>query len=107
MKRDIRIDVSTKKQKSNCLIVPCAGVYGDVHRVKILFNKKDNALIQMADPHQAGLAITFLDKVRIWGRNIRVAQSRHGVVQMPKEGQGVSIILHIKCKGIIYSFSRI
>lgn len=63
------------------------GVYGDVHRVKILFNKKDNALIQMADPHQAGLAITFLDKVRLWGKNIRVAQSRHAIVQMPKEGQ--------------------
>ncbi|KAK7100710.1 hypothetical protein V1264_023616 [Littorina saxatilis] len=63
------------------------GVYGDVHRVKILFNKKDNALIQMADPHQAQLAITFLDKVRVWGKNIRVAQSRHAIVQMPKEGQ--------------------
>jgi hypothetical protein len=36
-----------------CCVV--SGVYGDVHRVKILFNKKDNALIQMADPHQAGL----------------------------------------------------
>jgi len=36
-----------------------AGVYGDVHRVKILFNKKDNALIQMADPHQAQLGINF------------------------------------------------
>ena len=32
-----------------------AGVYGDVHRVKILFNKKDTALIQMAEPHQAQL----------------------------------------------------
>ena len=32
-----------------------SGVYGDVHRVKVLFNKKDNALIQMADPHQAQL----------------------------------------------------
>ncbi|PVD22644.1 hypothetical protein C0Q70_15899 [Pomacea canaliculata] len=63
------------------------GVYGDVHRVKILFNKKDNALVQMADPHQAQLAITYLDKVRVWGKNIRVAQSRHAVVQMPKEGQ--------------------
>ncbi len=31
------------------------GVYGDVHRVKILFNKKDTALIQMAEPHQAQL----------------------------------------------------
>ena len=33
----------------------CTGVYGDVHRVKILFNKKDNALVQMAEPHQAQL----------------------------------------------------
>lgn len=31
------------------------GVYGDVHRVKILYNKKDSALIQMAEPHQAQL----------------------------------------------------
>ncbi|VBB32425.1 unnamed protein product [Acanthocheilonema viteae] len=31
------------------------GVYGDVHRVKILFNKKDNALIQYAEPQQAQL----------------------------------------------------
>ncbi|GFO11309.1 polypyrimidine tract-binding protein 1 [Plakobranchus ocellatus] len=63
------------------------GVYGDVHRVKVLFNKKDNALIQMADPHQAQLAITYLDKARVWGKQIRVAQSKHNVVQMPKEGQ--------------------
>ncbi|XP_076440029.1 polypyrimidine tract-binding protein 1-like isoform X2 [Babylonia areolata] len=63
------------------------GVYGDVHRVKILFNKKDNALVQFADPQQAQMAITYLDKVRVWSKNIRVAQSRHNVVQMPKEGQ--------------------
>ena len=42
----------------SCVNIPvCAvarpGVYGDVHRVKILFNKKDNALVQMADPQQA------------------------------------------------------
>ena len=29
------------------------GVYGDVQRVKILFNKKDAALIQMTSPFQA------------------------------------------------------
>lgn len=32
-----------------------AGVYGDVQRVKILFNKKDNALVQYAEPAQAQL----------------------------------------------------
>lgn len=31
------------------------GVYGDVQRVKILYNKKDSALIQMAEQHQAYL----------------------------------------------------
>lgn len=31
------------------------GVYGDVQRVKILYNKKDSALIQLAEPHQAHL----------------------------------------------------
>jgi len=29
------------------------GVYGDVFRVKIMFNKKDTALVQFADPGQA------------------------------------------------------
>ena len=37
------------------MCAPQPGVYGDVHRVKILFNKKDTALIQMAEPHQAQL----------------------------------------------------
>lgn len=29
------------------------GVYGDVVRVKIMFNKKDNALVQFQDGNQA------------------------------------------------------
>ncbi|TRY58547.1 hypothetical protein DNTS_006515 [Danionella cerebrum] len=43
------------------------GVYGDVQRVKILFNKKDSALIQMADI-------------------IRVTMSKHQTVQLPRDG---------------------
>lgn len=35
--------------------VVSAGVYGDVQRVKILFNKKENALVQMSDATQAQL----------------------------------------------------
>jgi hypothetical protein len=35
--------------------IPFLGVYGDVQRVKILFNKKDNALIQYAEAQQAQL----------------------------------------------------
>lgn len=76
-----------------------AGVYGDVIRVKILFNKKDNALIQYSEPQQAQLgefsssfsilsaAIQHLDKVRWHDKVIRVASSKHNNVQLPKEGQ--------------------
>lgn len=45
------------------LISTHLGVYGDVHRVKILFNKKDNALIQMAEPHQAQLGKLSFDTI--------------------------------------------
>ncbi|XP_069703466.1 polypyrimidine tract-binding protein 2 isoform X7 [Periplaneta americana] len=63
------------------------GVYGDVQRVKILYNKKDSALIQMSEPHQAHLAMTHMDKLRVFGKQIRVMPSKHQTVQLPKEGQ--------------------
>ncbi|EDW24350.1 GL24102 [Drosophila persimilis] len=66
-------------------VISC--VYGDVQRVKILYNKKDSALIQMAEPQQAYLAMSHLDKLRLWGRPIRVMASKHQAVQLPKEGQ--------------------
>nr|XP_018900088.1 PREDICTED: polypyrimidine tract-binding protein 1-like [Bemisia tabaci] len=62
-------------------------VYGDVLRVKILYNKKDSALIQMAEPAQAHLAMTHMDKLRLFGKQMRVMPSKHQIVQMPKEGQ--------------------
>ena len=37
----------------NYTCVVFLGVYGDVHRVKILFNKKDTALIQFNDTAQS------------------------------------------------------
>ena len=47
----------------SCIRSPlvCAGVYGDVMRVKILFNKKDTALIQFSDGQQAqtGIVCSF------------------------------------------------
>jgi hypothetical protein len=36
-------------------LVSFSGVYGDVMRVKILFNKKDTALVQMSEPRGAQL----------------------------------------------------
>uniref|UniRef100_A0AAY4ADB6 Polypyrimidine tract-binding protein 1 n=1 Tax=Denticeps clupeoides TaxID=299321 RepID=A0AAY4ADB6_9TELE len=63
------------------------GVYGDVHRVKILFNKKENALVQMADATQAQLAMSHLNGQRLHGKVIRVTISKHHTVQLPREGQ--------------------
>ncbi|KAI1900175.1 hypothetical protein AGOR_G00047300 [Albula goreensis] len=63
------------------------GVYGDVHRVKIMFNKKENALIQMADATQAQLAMSHLNGQRLHGKVMRVTVSKHQTVQLPREGQ--------------------
>lgn len=38
-------------------------------------------------------AIAHLDKVKVWGKSIRVTQSKHTLVQMPKEGQPVSLFV--------------
>nr|CAX76301.1 Regulator of differentiation 1 [Schistosoma japonicum] len=61
------------------------GVYGDVTRVKIMFNKKDTALIQFTDPHQALTALQFLNGQRLWDKPMKIAVSRHNIVQLPKE----------------------
>ncbi|KAG3287722.1 polypyrimidine tract binding protein 3, transcript variant X3 [Ictidomys tridecemlineatus] len=63
------------------------GVYGDVHRVKIMFNKKENALVQMADASQAQLAMNHLSGQRLYGKVLRATLSKHQSVQLPREGQ--------------------
>lgn len=67
------------------------GVFGDVIRVKILFNKKDNALIQMADASQAHVAQSYLDKQKVFGKPIRVTRSKHQIVQMPRDQSDASL----------------
>ncbi|KAG7237999.1 hypothetical protein INR49_031353 [Caranx melampygus] len=72
-----------------CGVTPSSsslGVYGDVMRVKILFNKKENALIQMSDGTQAQLAMSHLNGQRLHGRAMRVTLSKHTTVQLPREG---------------------
>jgi len=60
------------------------GHYGDVNRVKILYNKKDTALIQFADPSQASTALQNLNNVTLYGQEMRVSRSKHENVNMPK-----------------------
>ena len=63
------------------------GVYGDVVRVKVLFNKKDSALINFVNTMHASTALANLDRVKLWNKQIRVFPSKHVTVQMPKDGQ--------------------
>ena len=55
------------------------GVYGDVMRVKILFNKKENALVQMADATQAQLGECFR---RMCGAWMLAAKQKRGFDQL-------------------------
>lgn len=60
------------------------GHYGDVQRVKILYNKKDTALIQFTDANQASTAQQNLNNVTLYGKDMRVSRSKHDNVNMPK-----------------------
>lgn len=63
------------------------GVYGDVIRVKVLFNKKSKALVQFKDAAHAQLALTHLDYVKLWGKQLELSLSKFRTVQMPKDDQ--------------------
>lgn len=69
----------------HCLFI-LFGVYGDVVRVKILFNKKENALVQMSDATQAQLVMSHLSGQRLHGKPLRITLSKHSSVQLPREG---------------------
>lgn len=63
------------------------GVYGDVHRVKIMFKKRGIALVQMADATQAQLAINYLNGQRLYGRVMYATLSKYQTIQLPRKGQ--------------------
>jgi len=60
------------------------GHYGDVLRVKILFNKKNTALIQFTDASQSTTALQNLNNVTLYEQEMRVSRSKHDNVNMPK-----------------------
>lgn len=62
------------------------GVYGDVLRVKILYNKTDTALIQFASPQQAETALANLNQAPLFGRLLSANFSKHHTIAMPREG---------------------
>ncbi|XP_039473167.1 polypyrimidine tract-binding protein 1-like isoform X4 [Oreochromis aureus] len=78
---DPTVAVAFSKDSSSLL-----GVYGDVQRVKILYNKKDSALIQMSESNQAQLAMSHLNGQKMYGKIIRVTLSKHQTVALPRDG---------------------
>ena len=70
------------------------GVYADVQRVKILYNKKDTALIQVANPQQAQLAINHLNGETLYGKDLYVSLSHHSQVSLPRDGSDESSALN-------------
>ncbi|XP_056131584.1 polypyrimidine tract-binding protein 1b isoform X2 [Lampris incognitus] len=78
-------NLNPERVTPHCLFI-LFGVYGDVMRVKILFNKKENALIQMSDSTQAQLAMSHLNGQRLHARPLRITLSKHTSVQLPREG---------------------
>ncbi|KAI7795511.1 Ptbp1b protein, partial [Triplophysa rosa] len=78
-------NLNPERVTPHCLFI-LFGVYGDVLRVKIMFNKKENALVQMSDVTQAQLAMSHLSGQKLYGRPLRVTLSKHTTVQMPREG---------------------
>ncbi|KAM6235951.1 polypyrimidine tract-binding protein 1 isoform 2-T2 [Porphyrio hochstetteri] len=79
-------NLNVERATPQCLFI-LFGVYGDVQRVKILFNKKDNALVQMADGNQAQLAMSHLNGQKLHGKPVRITLSKHHTVQLPRDGQ--------------------
>ncbi|KAH8875351.1 Polypyrimidine tract-binding protein isoform 1 [Schistosoma japonicum] len=67
------------------------GVYGDVTRVKIMFNKKSTALVQFSDPQQALTALYYLNGQPLYGRPLKISVSRFNIVQLPKEDTDVGL----------------
>ncbi|KAK2116826.1 Polypyrimidine tract-binding protein 1 [Saguinus oedipus] len=63
------------------------GLHGDVQHVKILLNKKENALVQMVDSNQAQLAMSHLNRHKLYGKPIHITLSKHQNVQLPCQGQ--------------------
>lgn len=62
------------------------GVYGDVERVKILYEKRETALIEFKDPKQASDALKFLNSKKLYGKELKIKPSKFPKVNMPKQG---------------------
>jgi len=64
------------------------GVYGDVLRVKILYQKTDTALIMFSSSLGAETALTHLNGIPLHGKALTINFSKHNTVSLPREAEG-------------------
>jgi len=68
------------------------GVYGDVMRVKILFNKRDSALVQFKDAEGCRSAIAHLHNAPLASgpgtKGLNVSLSKHNDIALPRSNTG-------------------
>lgn len=69
------------------LLFKLFGVYGDVMRVKRLYNKRGTALVQFRHPQSAQYAVFHLNGCPLFGENIQVTSSKHPEIKLPREGE--------------------
>lgn len=62
--------------------------YGQVQRVKILYNKQDTALVQFASAHQAARAMHSLHLKILFNKPVSISISKYSKVNLPKPGLG-------------------
>lgn len=75
-------------EKISChdLFVLC-GAFGDVHRVKIMFNKRDTAFVQMATPMDAKRLILYLQGFELMGNSLVLIRSKMKEIRLPYQGR--------------------
>eukprot|EP00697_Spironema_sp_BW2_P016336 gnl/Spiro4/7522_TR3936_c0_g1_i1.p1 gnl/Spiro4/7522_TR3936_c0_g1~~gnl/Spiro4/7522_TR3936_c0_g1_i1.p1 ORF type:complete len:518 (+),score=121.47 gnl/Spiro4/7522_TR3936_c0_g1_i1:87-1556(+) len=76
-------NLNTELVTPDCLFT-LFGVYGDVNRVKIMYNKKDVALVQFATSEQASSAIRHLNGCPLFGQMMSVNLSNHPSIAAPR-----------------------
>lgn len=64
------------------------GVYANVVRVKILYQKQNTALIQLAEAAQGRTALQYMNGMMFRGQQLRVTISPHTSIAMPRSDAG-------------------
>jgi len=81
----VLVSEMNKEQSNPDTIATLFGVYGDVLRVKVLFNKRNTALVQLASPLQAQYVLQNLNDCPLQGHVLKVAPSKFTEVKMPRQ----------------------